>query len=105
MLNMLNYVGFLITKLISCSQMIPLLQIQSFCILKHFFPSLHDKLKEQLRSPQQWSFTFQTSLNSIKIMFSKQHVRAASFLLDLNKRDVREAHFWALDPIVACNYL
>lgn len=57
----------------------------------------------------------QTGLNSIKAgrechgvltcALSKQDVRAASFLLDLNKRDVREAHFWALDPIVACNYL
>lgn len=68
-------------------------QKRRFCIFKQCFSSSHDKLKECPRSPQEWSFSFQTSLNSIKIIFWKQHVRAASFLLDLNKHDVREAHF------------
>lgn len=62
-----------------------------------------------------FSLTFQTSSDCIRIgreyygmitcTLSKQYASTASFLPDPNRNDAKGAHFWALDPIVACNYL
>lgn len=77
------------------------------------FPKLTEETAEM--SATMLFYPPDTRFNTIKIgrechgvltcSLSKQYAGAASFLLDLNKHDVGEAYFWALDPIVACNYL